>query len=198
MDRCITQYPVPFIPELDGEELDYSHGNQFEKGCHPNVVMVNAIDEQHFHSVHPMASSLADGLHFDISTYNENCQVFDNDKPVPKNSFINRFLSRFYGPLTYRMVYWNGSTGSVTVGPDMLHFHIIFALRPTADGKAAGQTDSGYQEAKWTLGWFFNRVVLLRPRLWGIILPKVIRKFFRRFVGTSRRPSKQTVRYWHS
>ena len=26
------RYPVPFIPELDGEELDYSHGNQFEKG----------------------------------------------------------------------------------------------------------------------------------------------------------------------
>ena len=95
------RYPVPFIPELDGEELDYSHGNQFEKGCHPNVVMVNAIDEQHFHSVHPMASSLADGLHFDISSYNENCQVFDNDKPVPSNSLINRFISRFYnGPLT--------------------------------------------------------------------------------------------------
>lgn len=162
------KYPVPFIPELDGEELDYSHGNQFEKGCHPNVVMVNAIDEQHFHSVHPMASSLADGLHFDISTYNENCQVFDNDKPVPKNSFINRFLSRFYkGPLTYRMVYWNGSTGSVTVGPDMLHFHIIFALRPTADGKAAGQTILVTKKRHGPLGWLFNRVVLFVTKVVG-------------------------------
>ena len=38
------------------------------------------------------------------------------------------------------MVYWNGSTGSVTVGPDFWHFHIIFALRPNAEGCAEGQT----------------------------------------------------------
>ena len=155
------RHPVPYIPELDGVEEDYRLGNQFEKGCHPNIVMVNAIDEQHFHSVHPLASSLADGLHFDISTYNENCQIFDNDKPVPNTNMMTRFLGRFYnGPLTYRMVYWNGSTGSVTIGPDMLHFHIIFALRPTSRGTTEGQTLLVTKKRSGIVGWLFNRVLL--------------------------------------
>ena len=167
-----------------------------KKVCHPNVVMVNAIDEQHFHSVHPMASSLADGLHFDISSYNENCQVFDNDKPVPSNSLINRLISRFYnGPLTYRMVYWNGSTGSVTVGPDMLHFHIIFALRPTPDGKAAGQTILVTRNVKaFSVGsstvWFYSR-----RRSLGITLQRVIPKYFRQSDGTLRHRLRRTVQF---
>lgn len=133
--------PVPYIPELEGRDTRARLGNQFVKGCHPNVVMINAIDEQHFHSVHPLASSLADGLHFDIKDRSANCIMFDNDARVPDTNVVTRLLSKFYdGPLTYRMVYWNGTTGSVTVGPDACHFHIIFALRPNDDGHAEGQT----------------------------------------------------------
>ena len=162
------RHPVPYIPELKDDEEDTAFGNAFEKGCHPNIVMVNAIDEQHFHSVHPMASSLADGLHFDISSYNDNCQIFDNNKPVPETNIINRILSRFYeGPLTYRMVYWNGSTGSVTIGPDMLHFHIIFALRPTPRGTAEGQTLLVTKKRKGVLGWMFNRALLWVTKVVG-------------------------------
>ena len=143
-----------------------------------------------------MASSLADGLHFDISSYNENCQVFDNDKPVPSNSLINRLISRFYnGPLTYRMVYWNGSTGSVTVGPDMLHFHIIFALRPTPDGKAAGQTILVTKKRKGVFGWLFNLWFYSRRRSLGITLQRVIPKYFRQSDGTLRRRLRQTVQF---
>ena len=135
------RHPVPYVPEIGQESGDTRLGNQFVKGCHPNIVMVNAIDEQHFHSVHPLASSLADGLHFEISEYNENCLLFDNSNKVPQSNLITRLMSRFYeNALCYRMVYWNGSTGSVTVGPDFFHFHIIFALRPNDDGTASGQT----------------------------------------------------------
>ena len=162
------RHPAPYIPELKDVEEDSGFGNAFEKGCHPNIVMVNAIDEQHFHSVHPLASSLADGLHFDINSYNENCLIFDNDKSVPDTNFFTRFLSRFYeGPLTYRMVYWNGSTGSVTVGPDFFHFHIIFALRPTANGTAEGQTLLVTKMRKGILGWLTNRVALFITKVLG-------------------------------
>lgn len=162
------RHPVPYIPELKDCEEDSGFGNAFEKGCHPNIVMVNAIDEQHFHSVHPLASSLADGLHFDIKPYNENCLIFDNDKPVPDTNLLTRFLSRFYaGALTYRMVYWNGSTGSVTVGPDAFHFHIIFALRPTANGSAEGQTLLVTKMRKGLLGWLTNRVALFITKVVG-------------------------------
>jgi phenylpropionate dioxygenase-like ring-hydroxylating dioxygenase large terminal subunit len=153
--------PEPVIPELEGQEVDHLLGNRFEKGCHPNIVMVNAIDEQHFHSVHPLASSLADGLHFAITSLSDHCQQFDNDRPVPANNLLNRLLARFYaGPLTYRMVYWNGSTGSVTVGPDFLHFHIIFALRPTERGTSEGQTILVTARRGGLLGRLFNTLVL--------------------------------------
>ncbi len=162
------RYDVPFIPELKEHEEDSGFGNVFEKGCHPNIVMVNAIDEQHFHSVHPLASSLADGLHFEIKPYNENCLIFDNDRSVPDTNIVTRFLSRFYeGPLTYRMVYWNASTGSVTVGPDMFHFHIIFALRPTAQGTAEGQTILVTKQRKGVVGWCINRVALFLTKIVG-------------------------------
>ena len=162
------RHPVPYIPELKDVQEDSGFGNAFEKGCHPNIVMINAIDEQHFHSVHPLASSLADGLHFDIKPYNENCLIFDNNRPVPRSNLINRFLSRFYeGPLTYRMVYWNASTGSVTIGPDMFHFHIIFALRPTEDGTAEGQTLLVTKARKGVLGWCINRVALFLTKIVG-------------------------------
>jgi len=158
---AVALRPVPYIPELAGQEIDWLLGNRFEKGCHPNIVMVNAIDEQHFHSVHPLASSLADGLHFAVSSPAQNCQMFDNDRPVPTNNPFNRLLARWYaGPLTYRMVYWNGSTGSVTVGPDFLHFHIIFALRPTAKGTSEGQTILVTAKRKGVMGWLLNRVIL--------------------------------------
>ena len=156
-----VRHPVPFIPELDGEELDCAFGAHFHKGCHPNIVMINAIDEQHFRSVHPIASSLAEGLHFKVTSLNDNCIMFDNQNKVPKTNFVTRLLGRMYaGPLTYRMVYWNGSTGSVTVGPDFWHFHIVFALRPTADGRAEGQTILVTKRRPTIFGWLLNRIAL--------------------------------------
>ena len=167
------RYPVPYIPELkDGPERAML-GNNFTKGCHPNVVMVNAIDEQHFHSVHPLASSLANGLHFEISSYNDNCQMFDNSNRVPHNNWLNRILSRFYeNALTYRMVYWNGSTGSVTVGPDFWHFHIIFALRPNADGCAEGQTILVTNKRSGILGYIIDKVSLVLSDIVGSYFAK--------------------------
>ena len=38
------------------------------------------------------------------------------------------------------MTYYNGSTGTVTLGPDFMHFHIMFAFRMGPDGVAEGQT----------------------------------------------------------
>ena len=58
------------------------------------------------------------------------------------------------------MSYWYGSTGSVTVGPDFLHFHIIFALRADENGKTRGQTILVTKKRPGPLGWLFNRVLL--------------------------------------
>lgn len=131
------RHPVPYVPELGPGEAASRLGNSFVKECHPSVMMINAIDAQHFNSVH----NLPVNLDLRPTEVNENCIVFSNATRVPASSWLTRFIGRFYrGALTYILSYWYGSTGSVTVGPDFLHFHIIFALRPTADGRSEGQT----------------------------------------------------------
>jgi phenylpropionate dioxygenase-like ring-hydroxylating dioxygenase large terminal subunit len=49
---------VPEPPELAGGDYEWYVANSFEKGCHPNVVLINAIDEQHFRSVHRLPGEI--------------------------------------------------------------------------------------------------------------------------------------------
>ncbi len=149
--------PLPFVPEYEREEIDASLGNTFTKACHPSVVMINAIDAQHFNSVHALPVHLV----MEPNVIHENAIQFSNTTRVPTGSALTRFIGRFYaGVLTYSMCYWYGATGSVTLGPDFWHFHIIFALRPTADGKTEGQTILVTKKRKGVLGWLTNKVVL--------------------------------------
>jgi phenylpropionate dioxygenase-like ring-hydroxylating dioxygenase large terminal subunit len=159
-----VRHPLPFIPELQGKPVVTSLGNRFVKGCHPNVVMINAIDEQHFATVHRLFVD----LHFDVTALHENAATWDNTTPMPKSNAILRWAGRFYkGPLTYRMTYWNGTTGSVTVGPDFWHFHILFALRPNDDGHAEGQTILISPRAPGLLGRAWNEVALRASQVVG-------------------------------
>jgi phenylpropionate dioxygenase-like ring-hydroxylating dioxygenase large terminal subunit len=145
-------------------ELDSSFGNQFTKGCHPNVVMINAIDAHHFSSVH----NLPVDVQFDSIDLNDNCIQFNNTTHIPQSNFLLRFISRFYAnALTYSMCYWNGSTGSVTVGPDFLHCHIMFALRPTKEGKTEGQTILVTPKRKGLFGKLINPIILYATKCVG-------------------------------
>lgn len=128
---------VPEIPELKNKPTKSLLGNAFEKNCHPNVVMINAIDAHHFNTVH----NLVVQLNMQSEVKSARAIRFANTTSVPQTSRFGRLISRFYKTaLTYDMTYWYGHVGSVTLGPDFLHFHIMFALRPTADGKTQGQT----------------------------------------------------------
>lgn len=143
-------HDVHTIPELEGIEVETIFGNQFVKGCHPNVVMINAIDAHHFTSVHNLPVDVA----FDTQALNAHSIQFNNITFIPETKWYLRFFKRFYAShLTYSMCYTAGTTGSVTVGPDFLHCHIIFALRPTAEGKAEGLTLLVTPKQKTNLPW---------------------------------------------
>ncbi len=160
----VARQPLPWIPELKEDACDARLGNRFEKECHPNVVMINAIDAQHFNSVH----NLPVNLFLEPTEVNTNAITFSNTTRVPDTSMLTRFIGRFYkGPLTYSMTYWYGSTGSVTIGPDFLHFHIIFALRQLAGGRTEGQTLLVTKARPGVLGWMFNRVLLVLTEVVG-------------------------------
>lgn len=132
-----AEVPIPEIPELKGFELSSSLGTSFTKECHPNVMMINAIDAHHFKSVH----NLGVDLKFNTLALSKKCIQFSNTTALPQKNIFLKLISKLYkNALTYEMTYWWGNTGSVMIGPDFLHFYIMFALRPTFDGRAEGQT----------------------------------------------------------
>jgi phenylpropionate dioxygenase-like ring-hydroxylating dioxygenase large terminal subunit len=149
--------PIPYVPELGEDGFSFTLGKAFTKDCHPNVVMVNAIDEQHFASVHRLPVD----LRMTPTELGESCILFSNTKPIPDHNRFGRFLKRFYREAgTYQLSYWFGTTGTVTLGPDFLHFHILFALRPTADGRTEGQTVLLTKRRRGLFGAFVSRVLL--------------------------------------
>jgi phenylpropionate dioxygenase-like ring-hydroxylating dioxygenase large terminal subunit len=155
---------IPFAPELEGLETEAIFGGKFVKNCHPNVVMINAIDAHHFASVHHLPIDVC----FDVVETRANCIQFHNNTRIPKSTLLLKFISKFYSKATtYSMCYWNASTGSVTLGPDFLHFYILFALRPTADGKTEGRTILVTKKRHGIFGWIFNKVVLALTKVVG-------------------------------
>lgn len=158
------QEEIPVVPELKGIPLDYTLGSNFLKNCHPNVVMINAIDAQHFRSVHQLIVD----LNMKVTPLSDRCIQLSNTTPMPEKNQILRFAKRFYKKsLTYEMTYWWGHTGSVMVGPDFLHFYIIFALRPTLNGFTEGQTILVTKKRKGLFGFIINPIILFATKLVG-------------------------------
>jgi phenylpropionate dioxygenase-like ring-hydroxylating dioxygenase large terminal subunit len=151
------QHAPASVPDLgDADPGDVWISSAFQKACHPNVVMVNAIDAQHFNSVHDLPARL-EMAREDISS---NAVNFANTVPPREDTRFGRFLRRFYaGPITYSLRYWFGSTGCVTLGPDVQHFHILFALRMAEGGVTEGRTIC---------------VTRRRPGLWGRVVSAVM------------------------
>jgi len=155
----------PEPPELSGTNFEFALGREFRKPCHPNVVMINAIDEQHFRTVHHVPGHLLDMLPDEKS---EQVIHFANQAELPDSTAFFRWVSRFYaGPLRYELTYWYGSCGVVTMGPDFLHIYIMFALRQTAAGGTEGRTLVFTKRRRGPLGWIFNRAVLAFTKLAG-------------------------------
>jgi phenylpropionate dioxygenase-like ring-hydroxylating dioxygenase large terminal subunit len=149
---------LPQVPELAGQACDTLLANRFRKRCHPNVMLINAIDEQHFRSVHHLPGSI---LQMEARPRGASNIEFHNLGRVPADSRIGRFCARFYkGPLTYAMSYWYGSLGFVTFGPDFLHLHLMFALRRSDTGGTEGQAIAFTRRRPGALGWLVNRLLL--------------------------------------
>jgi phenylpropionate dioxygenase-like ring-hydroxylating dioxygenase large terminal subunit len=179
--------PLPCVPEVEGALCAARLGKSFAKECHPNVMMINAIDAQHFNSVHRLPVD----LRLEPQEVSAHCIRFRNTTRVPRRSLFTRFLGRFYhDALTYDLCYWFGSTGSVTIGPDFLHFHIMFALRPTCEGKSEGQTILITRKRAGIVGGVWTRVLLLLARVVGAYFAKGDTRIFKSIRFNLRTPIK--------
>ncbi len=178
--------PLPFVPELEHEECDSALAKRFIKNCHPNVVMVNAIDAHHFNTVHNFPVKIV----FDKQEI-QNAITFTNTTRGGENSLFLKLIRPFYkNAVTYNMCYWYGSTGVVTVGPDFLHFHIMFTLRLLEGGKTEGQTILITKKRAGILGWIFNRVVLTLTNAVGNYFAKGDTKIFQTIKFDLKTPTK--------
>lgn len=130
-------HPPPHVPELAGMDCDVALSYRFERNCHPNVLMINAIDAHHFNSVH----NLPLDVKFKARALHDHALCLDNmTRGGEASHFVKLIRPLYRNEVTYKMCYWYGSTGTVTVGPDFFHFHIMFALRPIAGGRTEGWT----------------------------------------------------------
>ncbi|MEH2351441.1 MAG: aromatic ring-hydroxylating dioxygenase subunit alpha [Nostoc sp.] len=163
----IPQQPLPFIPELEQKECDVAIHSHFLLNCHPNVVMINAIDAQHLNTVHKLPLEII----FERDELNENAIIFSNTTPIKDNFFLIKLIRLFYkNVITYSICYWYGSIGIVTIGPDFFHVHMMVAVRLYEGGKTEGQVLLMTKKRKGIFGWLCNRVVL-----W---LTKIAAKYF--------------------
>jgi phenylpropionate dioxygenase-like ring-hydroxylating dioxygenase large terminal subunit len=159
-----TAQELPEVPELKGLEVDFLHGTPFTKACHPNVMMINAIDANHFSSVHHLPVK----LNLEPKILNTRTIQFNNTTNVPTHKWWSRLIGSFYkGPLTYSMCYFNSNTGTVTIGPDFLHFHIMFAIRQNDEGCAEGQTILVTKKRRGLSGRIINSILLQLTRVVG-------------------------------
>jgi len=149
--------PLPIPPELATVAVDTWVSKRFTKACHPNVVMVNAIDAHHFNTVHnfPIA------IDFQSETIGPHCISFKNQTKGGKEAWLMQLIHPLYKERgTYDLCYWNGSTGTVTLGPDFLHFYIMFSLRMLENGQTEGATVLMTQRRTGLFGWLVNRIIL--------------------------------------
>jgi phenylpropionate dioxygenase-like ring-hydroxylating dioxygenase large terminal subunit len=156
--------PLPYVPELEDVECDAMLGSRFVKNCHPNVVMINAIDAHHFNTVHDFPVEIV----FEQQEINQYATTFSNITRGGKEAWLVKLIQPFYKNAgTYNMCYWYGSTGTVTLGPDFLHFYIMFTLRMLEGGKTEGQTVLITPQRPGMIGWMFNKIVLWITQLVG-------------------------------
>jgi nitrite reductase/ring-hydroxylating ferredoxin subunit len=156
--------PVPVPLELAGVPIRARLGRPFTKRCHPHVVLVNAIDEQHFNSVHWLPVT----LRMEPRALSPVCLEVCNAAPVRRDSRLGRVLGCLYaGPLTYALTYSYGSVGTVTAGPDRLHVYLMFALRPTADGHTEGQALALTRRRAGLAGAVIDRLLLAATAAFG-------------------------------
>nr|WP_228014675.1 aromatic ring-hydroxylating dioxygenase subunit alpha [Fortiea sp. LEGE XX443] len=170
------QQPLPFIPDLEHHEFDVAFGFHFMKNCHSNIVMMNAIDAQHFNTVHKLPLEII----FDKEEYSQNAIIFNNTTDI-RGDYIFKKLIHFISKrsITYNICYWYGSTFIVTLGFDFFSLHMMFVLRPIEGGKTEGRTILMIKKRKKFFGKLFNQLVLWLIKLFGKNFVKGDNKLFR-------------------
>lgn len=189
-------HPVHYVPELEGVEVAHSFGNQFEKGCHPSVVLVNAIDAHHFNSVH----NLPVRVEFDCQPQGPNMVQFNNTTPMPQTKwylllfqpFLQRAVDLF--ALLYLWQHRLCHRGSRLF---TLPYYLCPAPHPRGQNPRPDDFDHPQTAHKTKLGWLnaFNPIILFATMLVGNYFATGDTKLFQTIKFKFKRPIKRTFDY---
>lgn len=188
-------YEPPVHLELRGEPRRSQIVARWRKNCHPNVVLINAIDEQHFRTVHRVPG---EALRLETTSVTPAHFRASNTGAPPKHTWLWRVLAFFYREtkLVYDIDYYSGTTGCVRLGPDWARLYLMFAVRPDAHGKAEGVTIALTRGGRGWLGavraWFMLRIAAVAGAYFSVGDTKVFNSI--RFDLQSPIPADRTVR----
>jgi phenylpropionate dioxygenase-like ring-hydroxylating dioxygenase large terminal subunit len=157
------QQSLPFLPELVDHAYDVIFGKTSLLNCHPNVMMVNAIDGQHFQTIHKMSP-----LSFDKEELNHNAILFSNITSCERDSWLIKLIRRLSKiSLNYSVCYWYGSTGIISFGLRRRLIHIMFAMRLGKGGRAEGQTIYLIKKQRGIWAFLSNLFLLNLTKIWA-------------------------------
>ena len=158
---------IPEFEELRGMEVDVLFGSITTRQCHPSVVMLNAIDANHFNTVHPEVKKLAGEINLEPKILNQYAIRLENTTSVPP-TLIGKLLSPFYKKqMTYSLDYWFATNGLVTLGPDFLHLYLMFPKRIREDGGTEGQAIYITKKRKYIFGKIISFLILYFTKIGG-------------------------------
>jgi len=159
------------IPELEGFEVKYSHGEIYERRCHHHITMINGIDPQHLSTVHGI------NMQMDIEITQDSTNVINielNGK-TPSTKPIEKITKKILGDnYAYSMKYADGCVGGLTVMKNVLFFgkeniipelHMIFAYQILEKGRIQVVPIFLTKKRKGTLGYLKSQFFLIMTKI---------------------------------
>lgn len=132
-----TDVPLLEIPELEGQNIRYSHGKKYERKCHFHITMINGIDPQHLKTVHDIHMDM------DLNISEQNNEVIDIELSgeTPNKKFSEKIIRAVLGDkYAYSMKYANGCVAALTVMKGVKLFN-RYSVIPTLNMIFAYQTN---------------------------------------------------------
>lgn len=131
-------YGVVELPELEGQEVVFTHDPPRDHSCHQHVTMINGIDAQHLSTVHRL--NFAANVEITERPERHELDFVVRCKP-PEAGLLGTIWRRLLGDdYAYGMRYADGCVGALTTLKDVRLFgktplptlHMIFAYTPIA------------------------------------------------------------------
>lgn len=161
----VATHPVFEIPELEGQEILFTHLEPFNRVAHPHITMMNSIDEQHMRTVHKLSVKL------EVTHWEEGSRFFIGfNGPVLTDTWIGKVHKFLFGDrYASSVLFEDGNLGLLTTGINIKFLnrwtiprgYFIFSHTPTEKGKNQVIPIIITPKRKGPFGYLFSKTYLI-------------------------------------